>query len=230
MNKKFQTPHGGEIINLLVDDERAAQLKEVALSLADITLNERQLCDLEMLSVGAFTPLSGFMCRSDYESVLDRMLLQDKTVWPIPVCLDISETKANSFEAGQSIALRDPEGFLLAILHIDDIWPIEKEKEAQNIYGTMDQHHQGVYQLFHATADYYVGGRIDVLNLPIHSDYNQLRKTPAEMHQFFDKLNWQRVVCFQTRNPIHRPQFEMTIRAMRQAKANILIHPVVGMT
>jgi len=230
MNTSSQTPHGGELINLLVSDERKAQLKEVAQSLTDITLNERQMCDLEMLAIGAFSPLTGFMCRSDYESVLDRMRLQGNTLWPIPVCLDISETKANSFEVGQSVSLRDPEGFLLALLHIEDIWPIEKEKEAQNIYGTMDQHHQGVYQLFHTIADYYVGGRIDVLNLPIHSDYNQLRKTPAEMHQFFDKLNWQRVVCFQTRNPIHRPQFEMTIRAMRQAKANILIHPVVGMT
>ncbi len=229
MNTSSQTPHGGELINLLVEEQRAAQLKEVALSLADITLNERQLCDLEMLAVGAFSPLTGFMCRNDYESVLDRMRLQDNTLWPIPVCLDISETQAQSLEVGQSISLRDPEGFLLAIFHIEDIWPIEKDKEAQHIYDTQDQQHQGVHQLFHAIADYYVGGRLDVLNLPIHSDYTQLRKTPTEMRQFFSKLNWQRVVCFQTRHPIHRPQFEMTIRAMRQAKANILIHPVVGM-
>lgn len=230
MNTTSQTPHGGELINLLAENERAAQLKEVALSLADITLTERQLCDLEMLAVGAFSPLTGFMCRSDYESVLDRMRLQDNTLWPIPVSLDISETQARSLEVGQSVSLRDPEGFLLAILHIEDIWPIEKDKEARNVYGTSDQQHQGVHQLFKTIADYYIGGRIDVLNLPIHSDFNQIRKTPAEMRQFFNGLNWPRVVCFLTRHPIHRPQFEMTIRAMRQAKANILIHPVVGMT
>ena len=230
MNTINKVPHGGKLVNLLVDDDRATKLKEVALSLADITLNDRQLCDLEMLATGAFSPLTGFMCRTDYESVLDRMRLQDGTFWPIPVCLDISETQAKSLDVGQSVSLRDPEGFLLAILHIEDMWPMEKEKEAELVYGTLDKKHDGVRHIFDAAKAYYVGGRIDVLNLPIHSDFNQLRLSPTEMRRLFEKLNWERVVCFQTRNPIHRPQFEMTIRAMRHAKANILIHPVVGMT
>jgi sulfate adenylyltransferase len=230
MNATKQTPHGGKLVNLFVDDDRAAKLKDIALSLPDIILNDRQLCDLEMLVTGAFSPLTGFMCRTNYESVLNRMRLQDDMLWPIPICLDISETKAGPIEVGQSLSLRDPEGFLLAILHVEDLWPIDKEKEAQQIYGTVDQQHEGVHQLFQSTQDYYVGGRIDVLNLPIHSDFKQLRQSPIEMRQLFSKLNWKRVVCFQTRHPIHRPQFEMTIRAMRQAKANILIHPVVGMT
>jgi sulfate adenylyltransferase len=230
MNASNSVPHGGKLINLLVDDERASKLKEVALSLPDITLNDRQLCDLEMLATGAFSPLSGFMCRTDYESVLDRMRLQDGTFWPLPVCLDISETKAGTLDVGQSFSLRDPEGFLLAILNIEDMWPMEKEKEAELVYGTLDKKHDGLRHLFNSTNSYYVGGRIDVLNHPIHSDFNQLRLTPAEMRQLFVKLNWHRIVCFQTRNPIHRLQFEMTIRAMRHAKANILIHPVVGMT
>ena len=231
MNKISQSlPHSGKLVNLLVDDQRAAKLKEVAQSLPDITLNDRQLCDLEMLATGAFSPLTGFMCRTDYESVLDRMRLQDNTLWPIPICLDISETKAGTLEVGQSVSLRDPEGFLLAILHIEDMWPVEKEKETELVYGTLDKRHDGVRHVFNTTKTYYVGGRIDVLSLPIHSDFNQLRLTPVEMRQLFEKLNWQRIVCFQTRNPIHRPHFEMTIRAMRHAKANILIHPVVGMT
>ena len=130
MNSTNQTPHGGKLVNLLVDHQHATKLKEVAQSLPDITLNDRQLCDLEMLATGAFSPLTGFMCRTDYESVLDRMRLQDNTLWPIPICLDISETKAGTLEVGQSVSLRDPEGFLLAILHIEDLWPVEKEKEA----------------------------------------------------------------------------------------------------
>jgi len=111
MNTSSQKPHGGELVNLVVEDDRAVKLKEVAHNLADITLNERQMCDLEMLAVGAFSPLTGFMCRSDYESVLDRMKLQDGTLWPIPVCLDISETQMQSLEIGQSVSLRDPEDF-----------------------------------------------------------------------------------------------------------------------
>ena len=174
MNSKSTAPHSGKLVNLLVDDQHAAKLKEVAQSLPDITLNDRQLCDLEMLATGAFSPLKGFMCRTDYESVLDRMHLQDNTLWPIPICLDISETKAGTLEVGQSVSLRDPEGFLLAILHIEDMWPVEKEKEAELVYGTLDKKHDGVQYVFNVCKDYYVGGRIDVVSLPIHSDFNQL--------------------------------------------------------
>ncbi|RLC14132.1 MAG: adenylyltransferase [Deltaproteobacteria bacterium] len=230
MNSKNTTPHGGELVNLLVDEDRAAILKDIAFNLPDITLNERQLCDLELLATGAFSPLKGFMCRADYESVLDRMRLQNDLIWPVPVCLDIAETQAQALEVGQSVSLRDPEGFLLAILHIEDMWTVEKEKEARHVYGSMDQDHQGINYLFNKTQDCYVGGSVEVLSLPLHFDFNQLRLTPHETRSLFQRLGWQRIVCFQTRNPIQRPQFEMTIRAMRAVKANILIHPVVGMT
>ena len=136
-------PHGGELVSLLVDDDRATVLKEIALKLPDITLNERQLCDLELLATGVFSPLRGFMTRSDYESVLDRMRLQDGTLWPMPVCLDITETRARSLEAGQSVALRDPEGFLLAVMHVADIWPLARDKEALKVYGTQDRPTRG---------------------------------------------------------------------------------------
>ena len=109
------TPHGGELVDLLVDDERAGLLKDIVLNLPDITLNERQMCDLELMATGAFSPLKGFMTRSDYESVLDRMRLQNDILWPIPICLDVDEVLARSLEAGQSVALRDPEGYLLAV-------------------------------------------------------------------------------------------------------------------
>jgi len=136
--------HGGSLVNLMVDEERAAVLKEIALNLPDISLSDRQLCDLELLATGAFSPLDGFMTRSDYESVLDRMRLQSGLLWPIPVCLSVSDTQARTLEAGQSVTLRDSEGFLLAIIHMEDMWPVDREKEAMQVYGTTDRSHQGV--------------------------------------------------------------------------------------
>jgi len=223
-------PHGGRLIDLVVEENRRSLLRDIALKLPDFTLNERQLCDLELLATGAFSPLNGFMVRSDYESVLDRMRLQDNTLWPIPVCLDVSEIFARNLEAGQSVALRDPEGFLLAVLHVADIWPLDRKKEADRVYATQDRNHPGVNYLFTKTGDYYIGGKLEVLSLPLHFDFKQLRLTPWEIRSSYQKLGWKRVIGFQTRNPIHRPQFEMTVRAMRQVKANLLLLPVTGMT
>lgn len=223
-------PHGGSLMNLMVDEERTAVLKEIALNLSDITLNGRQLCDLELLATGVFSPLDGFMTRPDYESVLDRMRLQSDVLWPIPVCLGISDIQARALEAGQSVTLRDQEGFLLAIMHIEDIWPVDRKKEASLVYGTTDRNHQGVEYLFNKEGDHYIGGKIEVLSLPLHFDFKQLRMTPLEIRNIYRKLGWQRVVGFQTRNPIQRPQLEMTVAAMRQARANLLILPITGMT
>jgi len=222
--------HGGPPVQLIVNEERATTLKEISLNLPDITLNDRQLCDLELLATGVFSPLDGFMTRSDYESVLDRMRLQSNILWPIPICLGISDTKARSLEVGQSVTLRDHEGFLLAIMHIEDMWPVDREKEASLVYGTTDTTHQGVKYLLSAEGNYYIGGKVEVLSVPLHSDFKQLRMTPQEIRHVYQKLKWKRILGFQTRNPIQRLQFEMTVKAMRQAKANLLLLPVTGMT
>ncbi len=222
--------HGGPPVQLIVNEERATTLKEISLNLPDITLNDRQLCDLELLATGAFSPLDGFMTRSDYESVLDRMRLQNNVLWPIPICLGISDTKARTLEVGQSVTLRDHEGFLLAIMHIEDMWPVDREKEASLVYGTTDITHQGVKYLLSAEGDYYIGGKLEVLSVPLHFDFKQLRMTPQEIRRVYQKLKWKRILGFQTRNPIQRLQFEMTVKAMRQAKANLLLLPVTGMT
>ena len=222
--------HGGPPVQLIVNEERATTLKEISLNLPDITLNDRQLCDLELLATGVFSPLDGFMNRSDYESVLDRMRLQSNVLWPIPICLGISDTKARTLEVGQSVTLRDHEGFLLAIMHIEDMWPVDREKEASLVYGTTDITHQGVKYLLSAEGDYYLGGKLEVLSVPLHFDFKQLRMTPQEIRRVYQKLKWKRILGFQTRNPIQRLQFEMTVKAMRQAKANLLLLPVTGMT
>jgi sulfate adenylyltransferase len=223
-------PHGGSLVNLLVDDQRAAKLKEIVFNLPDIILNDRQLCDLELLSTGAFSPLMGFMTRSDYESVLDRMRLQNDQLWPIPIYLDVGELQARGLEVGQSVALRDPEGFLLAIMHIEDIWQADRQKEALKIYGTADRNHPGTDYLLSSVGDYYLGGALEVISTPLHFDFKKLRMTPAEIRASFKKLSWKRMAGFLTHNPIHRPQFEMTINAMQQARTNLLLLPIAGMT
>lgn len=231
MNHQESTSsHGGELINLLADEERCKLLKKISMNLPDLSLTERQMCDLELIATGAFSPLEGFMNRADYESVLDRMRLQDDTLWPIPICLGIAEARATSLEAGQSLALRDPEGFLLAVMHIEDIWPIDHEKEARQVLGTCDPAHIGVQYLHEGAPTHYIGGKLEVLSLPLHPDFKQIRLTPAEVRKYFKKMGWQRIVSFITRNPIHRPQFEMTLHAMRQAKANLLLLPICGNT
>lgn len=223
-------PHGGDLINLIVDEDRQAVLRDLSLHTPSIVLSERQLCDLELLMNGAFSPLTGFMTHPDYESVLHRMRLQAGSLWPIPICLDLTETEALQLEAGQSLALRDPEGFMLAVMHVEEIWPIDKEREAETIYGTLDSTHPGVDYLFHQTGTHYIGGRVEGVHMPLHFDFKHLRLTPFEVRATCGKLGWRRIVGFQTRNPLHRAQFEMTLRAMREAKANLLLQPVVGRT
>nr|WP_319490539.1 bifunctional sulfate adenylyltransferase/adenylylsulfate kinase [uncultured Desulfobacter sp.] len=216
------------LVNLLVDQERHATLKQLLSSLPDITLNLRQICDFELLTTGVFSPLKGFMTQEAYESVLDRMRLPSGEIWPVPICLDVPRDLSERFEVGQSAVLRDPEGFPLGIMAIEDIWQADREKEAMAVYGTTDMNHDEVARLQGGQDRYYVGGSIEALNLPIHSDFKQIRNTPLEVQQQFCKLGWKRVVGFQTRQPIHRPQFELTIQAMKKAKANLLMLPIAG--
>ncbi len=233
MNTSFiSKPYGNtdDLVNLLTDDKRSALLKKLTSSMPDVILNDRQICDFELLATGVYTPLKGFMKQIDYESVLDRMRLETGELWPIPVCLDIPEILAVTLEVGQSVVLRDPEGFLLGIMEVEDIWPVDCEKEAFGIYGTADKKHPGVNYLFNRSGHYYIGGNVEALSLPIHSDFKQIRMTPFEVRNIFARLGWKRVVGFQTRQPIHRPQFEMTLQAMEKARANLLLLPVAGVT
>jgi sulfate adenylyltransferase len=223
-------PYGGKLVDLRAGEKKLQMLKELACKLPDIVLNDRHLCDFELLASGAFSPLDGFMLRQDYTSVIDRMRLQNGMLWPIPICLDIPAIQANTLEVGQSVAIRDAEGLLLAVMNIEDIWPVEFEKEAVHIYGTNDHSHPGVQYLSKASASCYIGGKLEVVSLPFHFDFKQLRMAPAEVRNIYKKLGWQRVVGFQTENPLHRPQFEMTVRAMREAKANLLVLSIAGMT
>lgn len=198
--------------------------------LVSLTLTQRQLCDLELILNGGFAPLQGFMGKADYDGVVASMRLQDGSLWPMPITLDADRAFAGSLQEGDVIALRDPEGLLLATMKVQDIWEADKNLEAQHVFGTQDDAHPGVSYLFHHTKEMYIGGIVTKIALPYHYDFNHLRFSPAELKAKFADMGWQKVVAFQTRNPMHRAHQELTIRAAEQTGANLLIHPVVGMT
>jgi sulfate adenylyltransferase len=218
------------LVDLLAPPERASELKELSRDWPSWDLTPRQLCDLELLMNGAFSPLGGFLNQKDYDSVCTSMRLADGALWPIPIVLDLPEEVAKALEPGSSLALRDPEGVMLAVVHVDDVYRPDREAEAEAVYGTRNPEHPGVAHLLSHTHPWYVGGRIEGVQLPPHHDFRALRHTPAELRDEFQRLGWRRVVAFQTRNPMHRAHLELTMRAGKEAGANLLIHPVVGMT
>lgn len=218
---------------IAVQAESASYIDEykfAAHELNSLTLTQRQLCDLELILNGGFAPLQGFMNKDDYTEVVHAMRLHDGTLWPMPITLDVDKEFAETIKAGEEVALRDVEGLLLAILQVGDVWAPDKHKEALSVFGTVDDTHPGVAYLLHQTKEYYVGGRLLGISLPHHYDFNHLRYTPSELKEIFDQRGWKKVVAFQTRNPMHRAHQELTVRAAALTGANLLIHPVVGMT
>jgi sulfate adenylyltransferase len=223
-------PHGGELKNLVLPEGQKAEAKKKARDLKSWDLTSRQICDIELLLCGAFSPLEGFLNRADYDSVLKKMRLADGTLWPMPVTLDVSEQFAEDLSAGDEIALRDREGVLIAVMQIEDTWTADKKAEAKAVFGTTDEKHPAVHYLNHFANPVYVGGRLTGVQAPDHYDFKHLRETPTELRQRFEKMGWRRIVAFQTRNPMHRAHQELTFHAARNVEANLLIHPVVGMT
>ena len=215
--------------SLLVHFRRVEFLKQEAVVLPSLDLNQRQLCDLELLLNRAFYPLQGFMDQEDYQSVLGRMRLADGTVWPMPITLDVRESFSATLVPNQSLALRDQEGFLLAVLAVTQVWKADKQAEANSVFGTDDpKAHPGVRRLFSETEDWYVGGRLEGLHLPQHYDFPELRLTPSETHRFFAQRGWRNVAGFQTEQPLHCAHKEMVLRAAREAGTSLFIQPVVG--
>ncbi len=222
--------HLAPVPELYVSYESAQKLKLEAAELPSWDLTARQVCDLELLMNGGFNPLKGFMGKDDYEGVVENMRLADGALWPMPITLDVSEAFAAKVEEGQDIALRDAEGVILAILSISDKFSPDKAREAVKVYGADDLAHPAVNYLHNVAGPIYLGGAITGIQQPVHYDFRARRDTPNELRAFFRKLGWRRIVAFQTRNPLHRAHQELTFRAAKEAQANLLIHPVVGMT
>jgi sulfate adenylyltransferase len=230
VSHSLPAPHGGSLVDLLVNPERADYLRKASRDWPSLDLTQRHLCDLELILNGGFSPLTGFLGRSDYLRVIDEMRLVDGTLWPIPVMLDVDEPTAASLGAGSTLALRDSEGVMLAALHVTDVWQADREEEAQRVFGTTSREHPGAAHLLDGTRPWYVGGSLEGIQLPAHYDFATLRMTPAEVRDRFERRGWQKVVAFQTRNPMHRAHLELTVRAAREVEANLLVNPVVGMT
>ncbi len=223
-------PYGGRLVDLIAGTERRAALATETVTLPSWDLTPRQLCDLELLQNGGFSPLTGFMTRADYQPVVEKMRLASGLLWPIPVTLDVSEAFAADLEIGSRFVLRDPEGLALAVMTVEDLWRPDPRAEAEQVYGTTDERHPAVDYLLHKTHPVAIGGRLEGLQLPHHYDCRHLRHTPAELRERFARDGWRRIVAFQTRNPLHRAHQELTFAAARQLEANLLIHPVVGLT
>ncbi len=219
-----------DVSSNMLSTDKIIYYKSIAHSLPTHTLTQRQVCDLELILNDGFFPLTGFMNKADYDHVLSNMRLANGTLWPMPITLDVTAEFVANLKEGTEIALRDAEGMLLAILQVNDIWKVNKEQEAQQVFGTTDNTHPAVAYLYQQVKDFYIGGKVYGIALPLHYDFNHLRFTPSALREEFKLRGYKKIVGFQTRNPMHRAHQELTIRAAEQTGANVLVHPVVGMT
>lgn len=225
------TPHGGILQDLIERDaSKKSELIGEAATLKSLDLTDRQLCDIELILNGGFSPLTGFNNEKDFNSICNDMRLANGQIWSIPITLDVSEETSKLFQAGERVVLRDPrDDAPLAIITISDIYKPNKQEEAKKVFRG-DPEHPAIRYLLDTAGDYYIGGDLDAISLPKHYDYTEFRKTPAQLRSEFQSRHWNKVVAFQTRNPMHRAHRELTVRAAKDKLANILIHPVVGLT
>src|SRR5215216_944289 len=221
------TPYGGKLVDLLVAEEEREAIMNRAAQLPRIQLTQRNLCDLELLATGGFSPLRKFMGAADYQSVLHSMRLADGTLFPIPITLPVS--KSLNLSEGAEIALADQHNDLLAIMPVEEIYEWDRDEEAKVVYGTTDPRHPLVAEM-QGWGEVCIAGELKVVRLPKYYDFRRLRLKPAEVRAGLIELGHERVVAFQTRNPMHRAHEELTKRAMQQIEGALLLHPVVGMT
>ena len=226
-------PHGGRLVDLVVGPEQAEELDRLSVAWPARRLTERQRCDLELLATGAFSPLTSFLGEADHASVCERLRLADGTLWPMPVMLDVDEPTLRAAQACGRLALRGDDGTLLAVLEPREAWRVDPLAEARAVFGSDDPAHPSIDTLLHRTEAWYVSGPLEVLPravAPADRDHQDLRFTPAGLRRHFAERGIDRVVAFNSRNPMHRAHQELTVRAARQTGAHLLVHPVVGPT
>ncbi|GAB4193250.1 MAG: sulfate adenylyltransferase [Phycisphaeraceae bacterium] len=232
MSSHLIQPHGGKLVNRIVDADKAQQLKATAEGLPKITLSAKQACDLEMIAIGAFSPLTGFVKKADFESICKTMHLANGLVWPIPITLAVDDqVKANLKEGGQA-ALYHSDGTLLAVIDVEEIYPHDKKLEIPNVFRTEDDAHPGVKAVLEE-GDWCVGGDIHVITVTPEKEpgeqFTEYRLPPAKTREEFTKRGWKTVSAFQTRNPIHRAH-EYLCKCAQEITDGLLIHPLVGET
>ncbi|MEM7348490.1 MAG: sulfate adenylyltransferase, partial [Chloroflexota bacterium] len=221
------SPYGGELVNLIVDEEARPELVSKAKTLPSIQLSPRSLCDLELLAVGGFSPLKTFMGKADYDRVIEEMRLANGMVFPLPITLPVhSDMPLN---LGKEVALRDRRNNLIAIMRIEEAFAWNITREATLVCGSADTRHPLVAEM-ETWGSVYISGELQVVNLPKAYDFSEIRHNPHQVRQLLANMNQTNVVAFQTRNPLHRIHEELTKRAMNEIDGGLLLHPVVGLT
>ena len=221
------SPYGGELVNLLIPQEQYQERKSYAGKLHDIQLSDREICDLELLAVGGFSPLNRFMGQADHNRVVNEMRLADGTLFPMPIVLTVDDE--DNIDVGMDIALRDTKNRILAIMHVEEKYIWDKDEVAQKVFGTLDARHPIVAEM-NSWGKYCISGNLEVLEVPTHYDFTTIRRTPAQTRALLEQFGRSNVVAFQTRNPMHRVHEELTKRAIDEVDGVLLLHPVVGMT
>ena len=220
-------PYGGKLVNLVVAEKERETLLARAPKLSSIKITMRNLCDLELLATGGFSPLTSFMGKADYERVLHEMRLADGTLWPLPITLTADPNELPA--VGEEIVLRDANNDVIAIMTLDEVYHWDPAVEAALAYGSTDPRHPMVSEM-QRWGKVCISGPIKVVNLPKYYDFVELRRTPAHVREMLEEMGNENVVAFQTRNPLHRIHEELTKRAAAEVKGSLIIHPVVGMT
>ncbi len=220
--------HGGRLINRIIEGKERDELQAKAEGLTRVQLSTRETSDLELIAIGGFSPLEGFMCEEDYHSVMDTMTLKNGLPWTIPITLSTTKKQADSLKVGDDISLIGKAGNLLGVLHLEEIFKHDKTKEAEKVYGTKDEAHPGVKKV-NEMGEFLLGGRISVLKRPVHDNFKEERLDPVETRAIFIEKGWKRIVGFQTRNPIHRAH-EYLQKCALEAVDGLMIHPLVGET
>lgn len=221
-------PHGGKLVNREVQADEKAHFDERVKGLKKIRLDSRQASDIEMIAVGAFSPLGGFVGKEDYHSILHNMRLKNGLPWTIPITLSVTKDEAKDFKEGEDIALRSEEGEILAVLRLEEKYLAEKDEEALQVYGTQDAKHPGVAYLYQS-GEVLLGGKINLLRRPKHTEFEKYRFDPKDTRRVFRERGWKRIAGFQTRNPVHRAH-EYIQKCALETVDGLFLHPLVGET
>jgi sulfate adenylyltransferase len=221
-------PHGGKLINKVLEEKARDEWRERAARLPRVRLNARQLADVEMIAVGAFSPLEGFMGSRDYESVLLRERLARGDVWTIPVTLGVTEETRRSIGQSEAVSLTDAEDRVVAVLQLDEIFKYDRDREANLVLRTTDDSHPGVLYL-KAAGEYCLAGPVHLLARRVDKTYENYRLDPKETRYLFGQHGWKTIVAFQTRNPVHRAH-EYILKCALETVDGLLLHPLVGDT
>ena len=220
--------HGGRLVNRMIEGAERDRLLSKAADLKKFTLSRRKLCDIEMLAVGAYSPLEGYMGRKDYENVVTYMRLPNGLPWSIPITYRVDKKSAESLREGQDIALVDERQTVLAILHLEEKFEYDKKIAAKAVYRTDSVEHPGV-DILYKRGDVLLGGKVSVLRLPENREFLPYRLAPAQTRALFKERGWRTVVGFQTRNPVHRAH-EYIQKCALEIVDGLLLHPLIGET